>query len=163
MFKKKKPAEDTLVPPLRGTRGEIFFRFSRIVFSRCCTCTRRNLRFHVENCQHADQIQLTRREAFDLDIESTHDQPASCRTRPVNSECRRRPRRYQVDPRSREREVARGVLRSFPNLKKKTIFCHRRGIEIFCRQFSTQQRPNVCVSEAWPAPATYHGPFCEHL
>ena len=64
--------------------GKKNVRFSRIVFSRCCTCTRRNLRFHVENCQHADQKQLTRRLAFDLDIEATHRQPASCRARPVN-------------------------------------------------------------------------------
>ena len=42
------------------------------------------MRFHVENCQHADQKQLTRRLAFDLDIEATHRQPASCRARPVN-------------------------------------------------------------------------------
>jgi len=58
IFKKKKPAEDTLVPPLRGTPGKDV-RFSRIICSRCCT--RRNLRFHVENRQHADQKQLTRR------------------------------------------------------------------------------------------------------
>ena len=32
---------------------------NRIICSRCCT--RRNLRFHVENCQHADHKQLTRR------------------------------------------------------------------------------------------------------
>ena len=51
-YSKKKPAEDTLVPPLWGTR-EKNVRFSRIICSRCCT--RRNLRFHVENCQHADQ------------------------------------------------------------------------------------------------------------
>ena len=55
---KKKPAEDTLVPPLWGTREKNVF-FSRIICSRCCT--RQNLRFHVENCQHADQKQLTRR------------------------------------------------------------------------------------------------------
>ena len=30
------------------------------------------------------KTQLTRREAFDLDIESTHGQPCSCRARPVN-------------------------------------------------------------------------------
>ena len=48
------------------------------------------------------------------------------------------------------------------NLKKGLFFCHRRGIEIFCRLFSTQQRPNVFVSDAWPAPATYHRSFCEH-
>ena len=51
-YSKKKPAEDTLVPPLWGTREENLC-FSRIICSRCCT--RRNLRFHVENCQHADQ------------------------------------------------------------------------------------------------------------
>ena len=51
-YSKKKPAEDTLVPPLWGTRGKNV-RFSRIICSRCCT--RRNLRFHVENCQHAHQ------------------------------------------------------------------------------------------------------------
>ena len=48
-----------------------------------------------------------------------------------------------------------------PNLKR-AYFCHRRGIENFCRLFSTQQRPNVFVSDAWPAPATYHRSFCEH-
>ena len=48
-----------------------------------------------------------------------------------------------------------------PNLKKGLpgIFCHRRGIEKFCRLFSIQQRPNVFVSDAWPAPATYHRSF----
>ena len=80
-YSKKKPAEDTLVPPLWGTREENV-RFSRIICSRCCT--RRNLRLHVENIQHADQKQLTRRLAFDLDIEATHGQPGSCRTRLVN-------------------------------------------------------------------------------
>ena len=57
-YSKKKPAEDKLVPPLWGTRGKNVC-FSRIICSRCCT--RRNLRFDVENCQHADQKQLTRR------------------------------------------------------------------------------------------------------
>ena len=45
--------------------------------------TRRNLCFHVENCQHADKKQVTRW-TFDLDIESTHGQPASCWARPMN-------------------------------------------------------------------------------
>ena len=57
-YSKKKPAEDTLVPPLWGTRGKNV-HFSRSICSRCCT--RRNLRFHVENSQHTDQKQLTRR------------------------------------------------------------------------------------------------------
>ena len=68
-YSKKKPAEDTLVPPPWGTRGKNVC-FSRIICSRCST--RRNLRFHVENSQHADQKQLTRRLAFDLEIEATH-------------------------------------------------------------------------------------------
>ena len=78
-YSKKKPAEDTIVPPLWGTRGKNVC-FSRIICS--CRCTRRNLRFHVENCQHADHKQLTRRQAFDLDIEATLGQPGSCRARP---------------------------------------------------------------------------------
>ena len=55
---------------------------------------------------------------------------------------------YQADPWSRGREVARGVQCSSLKPGKGPIFCHRRGIEIFCRLFSTQQRPNVFVSEA---------------
>ena len=55
-----------------------------------------------------------------------------------------------------------GVLRSSPKPKKRLIFCHRRRIGKFCRLFSTQQRPNVFVSDAWPAPTTYHRSFCEH-
>ena len=58
--------------------------FFSIICSRCCT--RRNLCFHVENSQHADKEQLTRRYAFDLDIESTHGQPVSYRARPVNAD-----------------------------------------------------------------------------
>ena len=77
-------------------------------------------------------------------------------------ECKWRPRKCQVDPWSRGREVARDVLRSSPKPEKRIIFCHRRGIENFCRLFSTQQRPNVYVSNAWPAPATYHWWSCEH-
>ena len=82
-YSKKKPAEDTLVPPLWGAR-EKNVCFSRIICSRCYT--RRNLRFDVENCQHAGQKQLTRRQAFDLDIETTHGQPGRCWARPVNIE-----------------------------------------------------------------------------
>ena len=48
-----------------------------------------------------------------------------------------------------------------PNPKKKFIFCHRRGIENFCRLFSTRQRPNVFVADAWLVPATYHWPCYE--
>ena len=55
------------------------------------------------------------------------------------SECRRRPRSYRVDPFSRRREVAHGVLCSSPK-PEQTFFSPRsssesRGIEIFCRLF----------------------------
>ena len=73
-----------------------------------------------------------------------------------------RPRRYQVDPWSTGREVARGVLCSSPKPDKRSIFRHRRGIEKCCRLFSTKQRPNVFVSGAWPAPATYHQSLSAH-
>ena len=75
-------------------------------------------------------------------------------------ECRWRPRSFQVDPWSRGREGARGVQRSSPKPEKRPIFCHGRGIDNFCRLFSTQQHPNVFVSDAWPAPATFHRSFC---
>ena len=37
-----------------------------------------------------------------------------------------------------------------PNLKKMSVFCHRRRIEIFCHLFSIPQRPNVCFSRHLP-------------
>ena len=67
-----------------------------------------------------------------------------------------------MDPWSRGRDVARGVLRSSPKPEKRPIFYHRRGVENVYRLLSTQQRPNVFVSDASPAPATYHRSFCEH-
>ena len=59
------------------------------------------------------------------------------------NENRRRPRSYHVDPLSRRREVAHGVLSSSPK-PEQTIFSprsssERRWIEIFCRLFSTHQ------------------------
>ena len=115
--------------------------------------------FTLKNCQHADQIAHAT-----IGLRSRH----RSNPRPIRfvsgkaGESRRRPRRYQVDPWSRGREVARGVLRSSPKPEKRPIFCHRRRMENFCRLFSTQQRPNVFVSDVRPAPATYHRSFCEH-
>ena len=55
----------------------LFFHAAVIVRGGTCA-------FTLKICQHADQKQLTRRLAFDLDIEAIHRQPASCRARPVN-------------------------------------------------------------------------------
>ena len=51
-----------------------------------------------------------------------------------------------------------------PNLIKGLFFAIGEGSRIFVayQVFSTQQRPNVFVSDAWPAPAMYHRPFREH-
>ena len=149
-YAKRKPAQDTLVPPLWGTRAKNV-RFSRIICSRCCTSTRRNLRFHVENCQHADQKQPTRRYAFDLDIGAPRGQPASCRARPVNVDDGLEDIRWIRGLGGEKLPAASCAL--LQNLEKGSIFCHRRGIENFCRLFGTQQRPNVFVSDVWPAPA----------
>ena len=70
--------------------------------------------------------------------------------------------RYQVDPRGLGGDKLPTASYSLPNLKKRSIFCDWRGIENFRRRFSTRQRPNVFVSDAWPAPAAYHRPFCAH-
>ena len=85
-----------------------------------------NLCFGVENCKHADQTRLRRR--YLRSRHRTNPRP----TRFVSGkakECRWRPRRYQVDPWSRGRVVARGVLRFSPQPEKMPIFCHRRRIE----------------------------------
>ena len=124
-------------------------------------CTRRNSCFQVGNYHHADQKHLTRRKTFDLDIKSTHDQPASCRARPVKVDGGLEDIRRIRSPGGERLPAASYAL--FPNLEKSLVFCHRRGIEIFGRLFSTgtQQRPTVFVLDAWPAPARYHWP-CEH-
>ena len=134
-YSKNKSAEDTLVPPQRGKRFIFFILFVHAA-ARGGTCA---FTLNVAS-QHAHQKQQTRQQAFDLDIESTDGPPASCWARPVNVDDGLED---QGDARCREREVARGVLRSSPIPEKRPIFCHQRGMKIFCRLFSTQQRPNV--------------------
>ena len=118
-------------------------RFSRIIFSRCCTCTRRNLRFHVENCQHADQKQLTRRLAFNLDIEATHRQPASCRARPVNVDDGLEDIRWIRGLGGEKLPAASNALLS--NLKKRLFFAIGEGSRIWSPDFYTAAPKHVCV------------------
>ena len=118
-------------------------RFSRIIFSRCCTCTRRNLRFHVENCQHADQKQLTRRLAFDLDIETTQRQPASCRARPVNVDDGLEDIRWIRGLGGEKLPAASNLLLS--NLKKRLFFAIGEGSRIWSPDFYTAAPKHVCV------------------
>ena len=139
-YSKKKPAQDTLVPPLWGTRGKNV-RFSRIIYSRCCT--RRNLRFHVENCQHADQKQLTRRYAFDLDIGATRGQPASCRARPVNLDDGLEDIRWIRGLGGEKLPAASNALLS--NLKKGLFFAIAEGSRILSPVFYTAAPKRVCI------------------
>ena len=49
------------------------------------------------------------------------------------------------------------------NLEKGLFFAIGEGyVDNFCRLFGTKQRPNVFVSDARPAPASYHRLLCEH-
>ena len=89
--------------------------------------------FHVENCQHADK--KTAHATIGLRYRHRSNPRPARFVSGKAGKCRCRPRRYQLDPWSRGREVARGVLRSSPKHEKRPIFCRRRGIENFCRLF----------------------------
>ena len=142
-----------------GNTGKKNVCFSRIICSRCCT--RRNyvnLRFFL---RWKLSTRWSKTAPATIDLRSRH----RSNPRPTRfvlgkaGECRWRLRRYLVNP---WREGARGVLRSSTKPENRPTFCHRRGIENFCRLFSTHQRTKVSVSDAWPAPATYHRSFCDH-
>ena len=126
-------------------------------------CSRGAICFYVVNwvtCQHADQTsaQVTRdlRSRHRISPQSTHFVPGK------PSEYRWRSRRYHVDRWSREREIARGVNRSWKKTEKTSTFSHRRGIDNFLGLFSIHQWSNVFLWDAWPAFATYHRPSCDH-
>ena len=86
--------------------------------------------------------------------ESTHGQPAPCRARPVNVDDGLEDVRWIRGLGSEKLRAASYALLS--NLKKGLLFATGEGSTFFCRLFSTQQRPNVFASDAWPAPATHH-------
>ena len=88
--------------------------FHAAVLVRGGTCA-----FTLKICQHADQKQLTRRLAFDLDIEAIHRQPASCRARLKNVDDDLQDIRWIPDLGGKE--AARGVLRSSPSPDKRSF------------------------------------------
>ena len=101
----------------------------------------------------------SRRYTFDIDVESNHGQPSSCRARPVTIDDG-----LQNSMRIRDLGGERLPAMSHtlcPNLEKMPDFCHRSGIEIFSRLFSVHQRPNVFFLDASQVPVTYHRPSCE--
>ena len=68
---------------------------------------------------------LTRRLAFDLDIESTHGQPASCRVRPVNVDDSLEDIRWIRGLGGEKLPAASCAL--LPKPEKSSIFCHGEG------------------------------------
>ena len=110
--------------------------FFRVICSRCCT--RRNLRFHVENCQHAYQKQLT-----DLDTEATHGQPGSCRARPVNVDDGLEDIRWIRGLGGQKLPTASNAL--LPNLKKGLFFAIGEDREFLSPVFYTAAPKCVCI------------------
>ena len=77
----------------------------------------------------------SRRYTFDIDVESTHGQPASSRARPVYIDDAQNSKWIRG---SRGREVARDALRSLPkNLKKCLIFAIGEGSRLLVVFFCT--------------------------
>ena len=92
-------------------------------------------------------------------MKATHGQPGSCRARQVNEDDGLEDRWIRVLGGEKLPAASYALL---PKPEKKACFLPSERDRDFCRLFSKRQRPNVFVSDAWPAPATYHGSFCEH-
>ena len=142
-YSKTKPAEDYAVPPLWGTREKKMFVFLGLFCSRCCT--RRNLRFYVEKLS----TRRSKTAHATIGLRSRHrSNPRPTRfVSGKTGECRWRPRRCQVDPWSRGREVTRGVLYALlPNLKKGLFVAIGEGSRIFVACF-LHSSVQMCL---WP-------------
>ena len=100
-------------------------------------------RRYVENSQHADQQQLTRRSTFDLDIESTHGQPGSCRARPVNVKDDLEHVRWIRGLGGEKLSTASYAL--LPNLKKGLLFATGEGPTNFVTCFLHAAPKCVCI------------------
>ena len=78
------------------------------------------------------------------------------------NECRWQHRRYQVDPWSRRREVARNVLRSSPQPEKKVYFFTSERDREFVVGFVHTRGQMFLYQTPGRRPPTYHRPCCEH-
>ena len=110
-----------------------------------CGCARRKLCFHVENCEQADQKQLTRPLAFHLDMESTHGHPASCRARPANVADSLEDVRWIRGLECKKLPTASYAF--FPKLQKKTLFLPLdRDRDFLSSVFYTAAPKYVCIT-----------------
>ena len=139
-YSKNISAEDTLVPPLWGKREQ----------NGC-------FQDYLFRLLYAAESALSR---WKLSTRWSKTAPATIRLRSrhrINprptrfvsgkgGERRWRPRRYQVDPWSRGREVARGVLRSSPKPEKRSIFLPSERDRVFLSSaFYTAAPKCVCI------------------
>ena len=132
-------AQKHLLHPYRG--------MTLVLFNINCSrgCARRKLCFHVENCEHADQKQLTRPLAFHLDMESTHGHPASCRARPANVADSLEDVRWIRGLECKKLPTATYAF--FPNLQKKTLFLPLdRDRDFLSSVFYTAAPKYVCIT-----------------
>ena len=125
--------------------GENGKKVLRIICSRYRT--RRNLRFHISKLS----TRSSRTAHATIDLRSRH------RINPRPTRFASGKANANIDDCLEDirwiRSLGSGRLPAasyafLPNLQKGVLFerrafCHRRGIEIFCRLFSTHQRPNV--------------------
>ena len=93
---------------------------------------------------------------FDLDIEATHDQPGSFRARPANVDDGLEDIRWICGLGGEKLPAASYVLLS--NLEQKRKKPSEGDRDFLSSVFYTA----ALVSDAWPAPATYHRPFCDN-
>ena len=155
-FKKycfQETAEDVFVPPLWDLKN-MFFIYLFIFFQTAAQAAQ--FVFFVATCQHAaHKNHLVRWETFDLDIDSAHDRAAWCRARPASIR-EWWPRRYQVDPWSRGRELLPAASYSLlPHLKNTYFLPFETDREILSSVLCASVA-NCILRNAWPAPATYH-------
>ena len=123
---------------------QILLRRPTLMETRCCKVL-------LPTCASALKIvnTLIKRgsgdDTFDLDIEPTHGQPASCRARPMKVDG------FLEDIRWIGREVARGVPRSFPP-KRSIAMGERSIIFVVCFLHTSGQMFCICLLYTSPSP-----------
>ena len=154
-YLKKKSAEDTHVPPLWRKEGKMFVFFLYCLFTRLHAAE-----FVLSRWKLSTRWSITALATIGLRSRNRINLRPTRLVSGRASEYRWWRRRNQVNPSSRGRGIARGVLRSSPKPKKKKLAVWE-GLRFFvaCVLQSSAQK---FVSDAWPAPATYHPPYCEH-
>ena len=116
------------------------------------------MRFHGEKYHYADQKQLTRRQAFDLDIEATHGQPGSCRARPVNVDDGLEVIRW-IRVGGEKLPAASYAL--LPNLKKGLLVAIGEGSTFFVAHFPHSSARMCCYKTPGRRPPPITGRFVD--